>query len=225
MHGFMESGGSRRFCPIQEFFEQLQFAAEEVPPVVNERPLIVQEFGTHLVGIPFRGLLGRGGEFFRRKRIFTRGGSRLCFRHLQVDGVDELQAFSELTTRQFVIARNLKPLLDRTVDRLVVRTGGLRPACYSLLNLELFGGRYRGLAGGGVLSVPADGGKDFGRNPALESLCGFELGTEDQGIETGLVDAVDRLSTSELVGDFLLDEVFGVDVLRYSVRGLLEAES
>lgn len=136
MHGFMESGGSRRFCPIQEFFEQLQFAAEEVPPVVDERPLIVQEFGTHLVGIPFRGLLGRGGEFFRRERVFTdRGGSRLCFRHLQVDGVDELQAFGELPRWQFVIARNLKQHLDRTVDRLVVRTGGLRSACYSLLNL------------------------------------------------------------------------------------------
>lgn len=148
MHGFMESVGSRRFCPIQEFFEQLQFAAEEVPPAVDERPLIVQEFGTHLIGIPFRGLLGRGGEFFRRKRVFTdRGGSRLCFRHLQVDGVDELQAFSELTTRQFGIAWNLKPHLDRTVDRLIVRTRGLRPACYSLLNLELFCGRDRCRAG------------------------------------------------------------------------------
>ena len=32
------------------------------------------------------------------------------------------------------------------------------------------------------------------------------------------------MSTTELVGDFLFNEVFRVDVLRYSVRGLLEAE-
>ena len=63
------------------------------------------------------------------------------------------------------------------------------------------------------MAVLADGGKNFGRNPTLEALGRFELGAEDQSVEARLVDAVDRLSTTELVGDFLLDEVFRIDVL------------
>ena len=78
------------------------------------------------------------------------------------------------------------------------------------LDGSLFGGRDRGR--GFVASRLANGGKDFGRDPALEALCGFELGAEDQSVEAGLVDAVDDLATASGF-DLGLDEVFGVDVL------------
>lgn len=63
-----------------------------------------------------------------------------------------------------------------------------------------------------VASSLANSRQNFGRDPALEALCGFELGAEDQSVETGLVDAVDRL-TATVRFDFGLDEVFGIDVL------------
>lgn len=63
------------------------------------------------------------------------------------------------------------------------------------------------------MAVLADGGKNFGRNPTLEALGRFELGAEDQSVEARLVDAVDRLDAVELVGDFRLDEVFGINVI------------
>lgn len=63
------------------------------------------------------------------------------------------------------------------------------------------------------MAVLANGGKNFGRNPTLEALGRFELGAEDQSVEAGLVDAVDRLDAVELVDDFRLDEVFGINVI------------
>jgi hypothetical protein len=75
------------------------------------------------------------------------------------------------------------------------------------LNGALLGGRDCFLCF--VASSLANSRKDFGRDPALEALCGFELGAEDQSVEAGLVDAVDRLDAVELVDDFRLDEVFG----------------
>ena len=74
------------------------------------------------------------------------------------------------------------------------------------------------------MAVLADGRKNFGRDPALEALCGFELGAEDQSVEAGLVDAVDDLATASGF-DLGLDEVFGVDVLFDRVCLVLVSES
>lgn len=79
------------------------------------------------------------------------------------------------------------------------------------LNGALLGGRDCFLCF--VASSLADGRQNLGRDSALEALCGFELGAEDQGIEARLVDAVYRLDAVELVGDFRLDEVFGINVI------------
>ena len=82
--------------------------------------------------------------------------------------------------------------------------------CHFALNGALLCGRDRGLCF--VASRLADGGQNFGRDPTLEALGRFELGAEDQSVETGLVDAVDRLAATVRF-DFGLDDVFGVDVL------------
>lgn len=86
----------------------------------------------------------------------------------------------------------------------------MRTDCHFALNGALFGGRDCFLCF--VASSLANSRKNFGRDPALEALCGFELGAEDQSIEAGLVDAVDDLATASGF-DLGLDEVFGVDVL------------
>ena len=63
-----------------------------------------------------------------------------------------------------------------------------------------------------VSSRAANSRQDFGRDPALEALGGIELRSEDQGVETGFIDGVDRLAPA--VGfNFDLDQVFGVDVV------------
>ena len=90
------------------------------------------------------------------------------------------------------------------------------------LNGALLGGRDCFLCF--VASSLANSRKNFGRDPALEALCGFELGAKDQGVETGLVDAVDRLAATVCV-DIGLDEVFGVDVLSDCVARFRVTES
>ena len=85
----------------------------------------------------------------------------------------------------------------------------MRTDCHFALNGALLCGRDRGLCF--VVPSLADGGQNFGRDPALESLCGFELGAEDQSVEAGLVDAVDRLAATFRF-DLGLDEVFRIDV-------------
>lgn len=90
------------------------------------------------------------------------------------------------------------------------------------LNGALLGGRDCFLCF--VASSLANSRQNFGRDPALEALCGFELGAKDQGVETGLVDAVDRLAATVCV-DIGLDEVFGVDVLSDCVARFRVTES
>ena len=100
-------------------------------------------------------------------------------------------------------------VLEGGVDHAEVlrSSGGATADCF--LDLALLS--FVDVVGARVEALLADGRKDFGGDPALEAFGRFELGAEDQGVEAGLVDAVDRLAAA-LRFDFGLDEVFGVDM-------------
>ena len=93
----------------------------------------------------------------------------------------------------------------------------MRTDCHFALNGALLCGRDRGLCF--VVPSLANSRKNFGRDPALEALGAFELLAEDQGVEAGLVDAVDRLAAAFRF-DFGLDEVFRVNAVVYALCGL-----
>lgn len=125
--------------------------------------------------------------------------------------VNERERSLKLPLGQVFVACDLEVVVQGVVDRLVVNRAILCAGLDGLADLVQLFSRERSRCF--VASSLADGRKDFGRDPALEALCGFELGAEDQSVEAGLVDAVDRLDAVELVDDFRLDEVFGINVI------------
>ena len=128
--------------------------------------------------------------------------------------VNERERSLKLPLGQVFVACDLEVVVQGVVDRLVVNRAILCAGFHSLANLVLlFTGKRVRCRGHFIMAVLANGGKNFGRNPTLEALGRFELGAEDQSVEARLVDAVDRLDAVELVGDFRLDEVFGINVI------------
>ena len=200
--GLVEAGGVRRVREFKKAVESFQFWTEEVAQLVEDVHQVLKFLRSQ-----FRA--GLDGE---RLRLLLRRAL-----------LDEGERVVEVRLKQFGVARDAVLGVERFVDRLIGERVGVRGLIDGGANRELL----RGGDGLGrfVAACLPDGRKDFGGNPTLEALGRLELGAEDQSVETRLVDAVDRLSTTKLVSDFLFDEVFGIDVLRYSVRGLLKAES
>ena len=189
-HGFVETRRERRLEESHQVEDGREVFAEEVSPVVDEIPQ----------GLGF----SRGED----ERAF---GDCLCGElWLQLASLNERERSLKLFPSQILVAGDLEGVVQRVLDRLVVDGAVLCAGLDGLSDFVHLFGRER--CRRFVASSLADGGQNFGRNPALESLCRFELGAEDQGIETGLVDAVDRLAAAFRF-DFGLDDVFGVDVL------------